>query len=203
MSDHLLRLSTRFTQAVEYARILHIERRKGTQVPYMAHLLGVAALVMGEAGQGPTPVTEEMVIAAILHDAVEDHGGSPRLADIRHQFGPEVARIVEGLSDTLAEHEDQKGPWLERKSGYIERLRHEQADVRLVSAADKLYNARAILEDYRQVGPEVWRRFQRGRNDQLWYFQELLAVFDAFPPMRLVEELRRTTEELARVSAAE
>lgn len=199
----MLRLSPRFTLAVDYVRVLHIERRKGTSVPYMAHLLGVAALVMGEAGQGPTPVTEDMVIAALLHDAVEDHGGSPRLADILFQFGPQVARIVKGLSDSFAEREDQKGPWLERKCGYIDRLRTEDADVRLVSAADKLYNARAILEDYRQVGPEVWRRFQRGRNDQLWYFRELLAVFDTFPPMRLVEELRRTTEELARVSAAE
>ena len=95
-----LHLSGRFTSALEYARVLHIERRKGTQIPFMAHLLGVAALVMGEAGHVDFPVTEDMVIAALLHDAAEDHGGETRLRDIECNFGPNVARMVEGLSDT-------------------------------------------------------------------------------------------------------
>ena len=110
-----LHLTSRFTSAIEYARILHIERRKGTDVPYMAHLLGVASLVMGEAGHTGFPITEEMVIAALLHDAAEDHGGLLRLKDIDHNFGPNVARMVEGLSDSLTENPGNKQSWLERK----------------------------------------------------------------------------------------
>ncbi|MGB8258929.1 MAG: HD domain-containing protein [Terracidiphilus sp.] len=198
-----LQLSARFTSAVEYARTLHIERRKGTDIPYMAHLLGVAALVMGETGHAEVAVTEEMAIAAVLHDAVEDHGGAARLRDIAYNFGAEVARMVEGLSDSLAEDAQTKGPWMERKLAYIKRLRGETADVRLISAADKLYNARAILEDYREVGPEVWMRFKRGRNDQLWYFRALIEVFKSFGGSRTVDELKRVTDELERVSAGE
>lgn len=97
-----LHLSSRFTSAIDYARIVHIERRKGTGIPYMAHLLGVASLVMGEAGHAGFPVTEDMVIAALLHDAAEDHGGMLRLMDIEHNFGSNVARMVAGLSDSLA-----------------------------------------------------------------------------------------------------
>lgn len=203
MNEQLLRLSERFTRAVDYARVLHIERRKGTQVPYLAHLVGVSALVMGEAGQPGVPVTEDMAIAALLHDAAEDWGGRARLRDIEFQFGPEVARIVDGLTDSFAEDPAQKAPWLERKQAYIERLRSEPADVRLVSAADKLYNARAILEDYRQIGPEVWQRFQRGRNDQLWYLRALIEVFRALGTNRLVEELARATGTLEQLSASE
>ena len=197
----LLHLSGRFTSAVDYARILHIERRKGTDIPYMAHLLGVAALVMGEAGHAP--VTEDMVIAALLHDAAEDHGGQLRLDDIAHNFGGNVARMVEGLSDSLAEDSSNKSPWSERKKAYLERLRAEPADVQLISAGDKLYNARAILDDYRQIGPEVWKRFKRGRDDQIWYFRELLKVFKKSGENRIVAELERVTGELDRISACE
>jgi len=118
-----LHLTGRFTSAVDYARHLHIERRKGTDILYMAHLLGVASLVMGEAGHAGFPITEEMVIAAILHDAAEDHGGLLRLKDIEHNFGSNVARMVEGLSDSLAEDPGSKQSWLERKQAYISRLR--------------------------------------------------------------------------------
>ncbi len=125
MKDQQLHLTDRFSSAVNYARCLHIERRKGTSIPFMAHLLGVASLVMGEVGQVPFPVTEDMVIAALLHDAVEDHGGMPRLEDIESNFGPEVARMVEGLSDTFAEDSNQKENWEERKQAYINRLERE------------------------------------------------------------------------------
>src|ERR1700756_190632 len=101
-------LTQRFTDAVDYARQIHTGVRKGTEVPYMAHLLGVASLVMGEVGHVPFPVTEDMVIAALLHDTVEDHGGAVRLQDLRHNFGPNVARMVEGLSDTLIDDTAQK-----------------------------------------------------------------------------------------------
>jgi (p)ppGpp synthase/HD superfamily hydrolase len=198
-----LHLGSKFISAVDYARILHIERRKGTDIPYMAHLLGVASLVMGEAGHVAFPVTEDMVIAAILHDAAEDHGGAVRLKDIEHNFGSNVARMVDGLSDSLSGDSSNKQPWLERKQTYIRRLREEPADIQLISAADKLYNAKAILDDYRKIGPQIWARFKRGRNDQLWYFEELLKVFKEAGSNRIVEELERVVKHLRKISAGE
>lgn len=198
-----LHLTNRLTSAVDYARHLHIERRKGTEIPYVAHLLGVASLVMGEAGHAGIPVTEDMVIAALLHDTVEDKGGLPRLKDIEHNFGSNVARMVEGLSDSLTEDPHNKQSWEERKQDYVERLRKEPADVRLISIADKLYNARAILEDYREIGPQVWERFKRGRKDQIWYFDKLLTVFKSSGASRIVDELDRVVNELRQKSAAE
>jgi (p)ppGpp synthase/HD superfamily hydrolase len=200
--EHLY-LSDRFTSAIDYARHLHIEQRKGTRIPYMAHLLGVAALVMGETGHVDFAVTEDMVIAALLHDAVEDHGGQPRLQDIEHNFGGEVARMVEGLSDTLSADSSHKEPWEERKRKYLDTLRTEPAEVKLISAADKLYNARSILDDYRKIGAEVWKRFKRDRDDQLWYFDELIKEFNASGTNRIVEELERVVAELKRLSAHE
>jgi len=193
-NPHLI-LTERFTEAVEYARQLHTEYRKGTDIPYMAHLLGVAALVMGEAG-GRTPVTEDMVIAALLHDAVEDHGGTPRLHEIEQRFGPEVSRMVAALSDTFAEDHDKKEGWEDRKNNYLARLRDEPDDVLLISAADKLYNAKAILDDFKEIGPAVFARFKRGAKEQLWYFDELLKVFHAHPPNRIVNDLDRVVQQL-------
>ena len=190
-----LLLTERFTQAVAYARQLHTEYRKGTGIPYMAHLLGVAALVMGEAG-GRVPVTEDMVIAALLHDAVEDRGGMPRLRDIEERFGPEVSRMVKALSDTFAEDHEKKEAWEDRKENYLARLRNEPDDVLLISAADKLYNAKAILDDFKEIGPAVFDRFKRGKDQQLWYFDELLKVFRAHPPNRIVNDLERVVQEL-------
>jgi (p)ppGpp synthase/HD superfamily hydrolase len=203
MGTKQLHLTASFTSAVDYARHIHIERRKGTDIPYMAHLLGVASLVMGEAGHAGFPVTEDMVIAALLHDAAEDQGGLRRLQDIEQNFGPNVARMVEGLSDSLSEDSSKKQSWPERKQAYIERLRGEPADVRLISVADKIYYARAILEDYREIGPRVWERFKRGRAEQIWYFDELLAVYKSTGTSRIVEELERVVEELRQISAAE
>jgi (p)ppGpp synthase/HD superfamily hydrolase len=197
----LLHLGHRFSRAVDYARILHIERRKGSDIPSMAHLLGVASLVIGEAGHTTFPVTEDMVIAALLHDAVEDHGGAPRLKDIEYSFGANVARLVEGLSDTLAEDSNQKEPWEQRKEAYLERLRGEPADLQLISAADKLYNARTILDDYRKIGPDVWKRFKRGRDLQIWYFNSLVQIFKTSGSNRIVEELERVIAELTRLTA--
>ena len=199
----LLLLTDRFTRAVDYARTLHIERRKGTEIPYMAHLLGVASLVMGESGRVDFPVTEDMVIAALLHDAVEDHGGATRLADVDLNFGSNVARLVEGLSDTLAEDSNQKEKWEDRKRTYLDRLRGEPADVQLISAADKLYNAQSILTDYRRIKAEIWRRFNRGRKEQLWYFDELIKIFRTSGTNEIVEELQRVVDILKKESANE
>jgi (p)ppGpp synthase/HD superfamily hydrolase len=194
-----LRLSGQFTKSVEYARQLHTEFRKGTHTPYMAHLLGVASLVLGEAGRG-IPVTEDMVIAAILHDVVEDHGGAPRLEAVRKEFGSDVARMVEGLSDTVAEDHDKKEGWEERKRKYLEHLRSAPEDELLISAADKLYNAKAILDDFKEIGPAIWDRFKRGPKQQLWYFRELLAIFQARLGGRIVDEMAGVVHELARLT---
>ncbi len=196
-----LELTERFTSAVDYARQWHTEFRKGTEVPYMAHLLGVASLVMGEAG-GRVPVTEDMVISALLHDVVEDHGGMPRLHEVEQRFGANVARMVAALSDTFADDHDKKEGWEERKTAYLARLRKETDDVLLISAADKLYNAKAILDDYRLIGEAVWDRFKRGADKQLWYFKELIAVFSAHPTNKIVDDLERVVWELSELVKA-
>jgi len=203
--ENAVRLTHRFTEAVDYARHVHVELRKGTQVPYMAHLLGVASLVLGETGHiGPHVVTEDMVVAALLHDAVEDEGGLPRLRDIEEKFGKEVAKIVEGCTDSFEEDPSKKQVWEVRKASYIERLWNEPSATLLVSSADKLYNARAILAEHRQIGAEAWTRFKRGRKHQLWYFDELIKVFERrCPNWRIVEELKRTVNELTQLSAAD
>jgi (p)ppGpp synthase/HD superfamily hydrolase len=192
-----VQLTPRFTQALDYARQVHLGLRKGTQVPYMAHLLCVASLVLGESGHVPFQVTEDMAIAALLHDAVEDEGGLPRLHDIEAKFGTEVAKIVEGCTDSFEQDPNRKQEWGVRKASYIQRLRSEPRETLLVSAADKLYNARAILEDYRELGRRVWERFKRGREEQLRYFDELIRVYEErCPDWRIVEELKRTVLEL-------
>jgi len=192
-----LLLTERFTSAVDYARRLHTEFRKGTRIPYLTHLLGVASLVLSETG-GKVPITEDMAIAALLHDTAEDHGGKPRLDDVEKEFGSNVARMVEGLSDTLAADHDQKEGWEQRKEAYLARLNHEPLDVLLISVADKLYNAKAILDDLRdpQIGAEVWKRFKRGPQQQLWYFHSLLDIFKARLDSRLVPEFGRVVAEL-------
>jgi (p)ppGpp synthase/HD superfamily hydrolase len=196
-----LRLTSRFASAVDYARIVHVGTRKKTAVPYTAHLLGVASLVMGETGHVAFPVTEDMAIAALLHDAVEDAGGMPRLHDIEANFGPEVARIVAGCSDSFVEDSSEKKPWEQRKKDYIERLNTEPEDTLLVSAADKLYNVRSIVEEHRSSGAEVWRKFTRGPGPQLWYYAEVLKVFEKrCPNWRIVSELARAVAELAQIA---
>jgi (p)ppGpp synthase/HD superfamily hydrolase len=200
----LLQLTSKFTRAFDYARVLHVQGRKETVVPYLAHLLGVASLVMGENGHVAFDVTEDIAIAALLHDAVEDTGGRPRLENIRAEFGEEVARIVEGCTDSFEEDSSCKEDWEPRKKKYLERLRSEPRDTLLVSAADKLYNARAVLDDYRVEGPKVWKRFKRGRDEQLWYFNELIAIFEKRGGApRIVSELKRVVAELTQLSAHE
>jgi len=196
LTNQPLLLTSRFTSAIDYARKLHTGTRKGTVVPYMAHLLGVASLVMGENGH--VAVTEDMVIAAVLHDAVEDEGGLARLQDIEATFGLEVARIVEGCSDSFAADSTAKEEWEPRKKAYIERLHTEPESTLLVSVADKLHNVRSMVEDYRSDGAEFWKRFKRGPGPQLWYYTEVLKVYqERCPDWRIVHELARAIAELS------
>lgn len=195
---HDLVLSERFTRAVEYARRLHTEYRKGTRIPYMAHLLGVASLTMGEAG-GTIPVTEDMAIAAILHDTVEDHGGQKRLDDVEATFGKNVARMVAALSDSFAGEHEKKEEWEPRKQKYLDRLPGEHEDALLICIADKLYNVRSIVVDYKAVGPAVFDRFKVGADKQLWYFEALVAIFQSrLGESKMVEEFGESVKELRR-----
>jgi GTP pyrophosphokinase len=152
----------------------------------MAHLMGVASLVLEFGGD------EDMAIAALLHDVVEDCGGAPMLKEVRRKFGTRVAKIVDGCTDSDV---DPKPPWRERKEAYIRHLKTADADTRLVSAADKLNNVRSILADYREVGEAVWARFHGGRDGTLWYYRALLGEF-LREPNRLIRELELAVSEL-------
>ena len=178
-------------EALGYAARVHRDQvRKGSSVPYVTHLLAVAAIV-GENGG-----TEEEVIAALLHDAPEDQGGEVRLAEIRERFGDEVADIVAGNTDTF---EDPKPPWRERKEAYVAHVARASRSVRLVSAADKMHNARSVLADLRSLGEDLWPRFNGGKEGTLWYYRALVEAFETAGPNPIVEELDRVVGELERL----
>jgi len=191
-----LALTHKFNEALSMAVELHDgQTRKGTQVPYVSHLLGVCAIVLDCGGD------EDEAIAALLHDAVEDQGGAPTLARIRLSFGDHVAEIVDGLSDAYGQRDEPKAPWRERKDAYLAGLPHHSKSALLVSAADKLYNARSILRDFRELGEDVWPRFNGGRDGTLWYYRTLLEALEVDGPATLVREFRRVVEEIEALAA--
>jgi (p)ppGpp synthase/HD superfamily hydrolase len=182
----------KFERGLVYAARLHRDQyRKGTRIPYVTHLLAVASLV-GENGG-----TEDEVVAALLHDAPEDQGGEVILEDIRAQCGDEVARIVDGCTDT---YEDPKPPWRERKERYLVHLASASDSVRLVSSADKLHNARTVLSDYRLLGEDLWTRFNGGKEGTLWYYRAVVDVLSTENESPLVEELDRVVSEIERLA---
>ena len=186
-------LTERFTYALSLACQLHRHQsRKGTQIPYVAHLLAVASIALEHGA------SEDEAIAAVLHDAVEDQGGPPTLARIRREFGDGVADIVEGCTDTDVV---PKPPWRARKEEYIAKIAYKSKATRLVSAADKLHNARAILADYRTQGEALWSRFNGGREGTLWYYRALADAFAAAERSALVDELDRVVRELEALAA--
>jgi (p)ppGpp synthase/HD superfamily hydrolase len=181
-------LGSRFLQAFDFAFEKHAgQTRKASSAPYIAHLMGVASLVLEFGGD------EEMAAAALLHDVVEDCGGAPMLKEIERKFGNRVAKIVDGCTDSDT---DPKPPWQERKETYIRHLKTADAETRLVSAADKLHNVRAIIADYHEVGESVWARFSGGREGTLWYYRALLQEFLRDKHNRLIRELELTVCEL-------
>lgn len=183
-------LTPRFEAALVYAAQLHAaQTRKGSGVPYVSHLMAVASLVLEAGGD------EDAAIAALLHDAAEDQGGLRTLAEIRRRFGDGVADIVAACSDTF---EEPKPPWHARKRAYLAHLRDAPPRVRLVSCADKLHNARAIATDHRRLGEALWARFNAGRDDILWYYRELAAIFTEHGPEPLAAELALVVEGLHR-----
>jgi GTP pyrophosphokinase len=188
-----MRLSPRFEEALAFAAELHRDQvRKGTDIPYMAHLMAVASLALEHGA------SEDEAIAAVLHDAVEDQGGPATHESIRHRFGETVAAIVVGCTDT---DQSPKPPWRTRKEAYIARLASASPSVRLVSMCDKLHNARSILADYRTAGESVWTRFTGGKQGTLWYYRALLAAFRAHGSSRLLEELERVVRDLEALAA--
>ncbi|HEV7860340.1 MAG TPA: HD domain-containing protein [Pyrinomonadaceae bacterium] len=186
-------LSARFDVALSFAARLHAgQLRKGTEIPYVAHLLAVAGLVLEYGGN------EDEAIAALLHDAIEDQGGAATREVIRRLFGEEVTEIVNGCTDT---EEMPKPPWRERKEAYLAHVREANSSVRLVSAADKLHNARSVLADLRVIGDEVWSRFKGGREGTLWYYRALVQAYRAGGGSSpLVEELDRVVSEMERLA---
>jgi (p)ppGpp synthase/HD superfamily hydrolase len=185
---------SRFEEALILATRLYCgQRRKGTAIPYVAHLLGVASLVMEDGG------SDDEVIAGLLHDSVEDQGGAPTLAAIRRRFGDRVADIVDACSDTDVV---PKPPWVARKQAYVRHLETAPLDVLRVSAADKVHNSRAILSDHRAVGDAVFDRFSASRPMTLAYYCALADIFDSRLGSGLATELRHVTEELLRRAEA-
>lgn len=185
-------LSSRFVDALQFALKLHGEQtRKGTDIPYVSHLLGVASIVLEHGG------SEDEAIAALLHDAGEDAGGQATIDDIRHRFGDTVADLVLGCTDTL---EEPKPDWRIRKEAYIAHLAEADRSMCLVSAADKLHNARSIEHDYRMLGESLWIRFRGGKDGTLWYYRTLTEAFQSKELGSLVDDLNAVVTRIEQMS---
>lgn len=182
----------RLGEAVAYAAVIHAaQARKGGNIPYLAHLLQVAGLVLEQGGD------PDAQLAAVLHDAGEDQGGLARLTDIRLRFGERVAALVEACSDSLAPSGAEKAPWRERKQRYLDALAVADPAALLIALCDKVHNARATLADLRTIGPSIWSRFKVGCAEQCWYLESAasLARQRGLAPA-LVDELLRICQAL-------
>ncbi len=188
-----MHLSPRFSEALVYACQLHGQQvRKGSGIPYVSHLLGVAALALEHGA------SEDEAIAALLHDAIEDQGGRPVRDEIERRFGPRVAAIVSTCTDADT---IPKPPWRGRKEQYLTHLAAADQSVRLVSAADKLHNVRSLLVDYRLHGDQLWQRFSGGKGGTLWYYRAVVNALCGGAPSALVDELDRAVSDLERLVA--
>ena len=177
-------LSEKFDRALVYASQLHRNQiRKGSGIPYIAHLLSVSSRVLVAGG------SEDQAIAALLHDAAEDQGGQPTLDEMRNRFGAAVAQIVADCTDSWVE---PKPEWRPRKEAYLTALHTKATTSLLVSLADKVDNAEAILSDYRSIGDALWGRFTGGREGTIWYYRTLSKIFERALPCELTNELSRT-----------
>ena len=179
-------LGPRYADAVAYAAAVHAgQSRKGTSIPYVAHLLGVSSLVLEAGGD------EDLAIAALLHDAAEDHGGEDRLRDIAERFGDRVAAIVRECSDSLAPEGEDKLDWETRKRAHLDHLSSAGPDTLVVWTADKVHNGRAIVTDLESEGLSSMERFSAPADRVLWYYGENLARAEqAGVPSTLVVPLR-------------
>jgi hypothetical protein len=187
--------SSKFAEALNVAaRMFADKTKKGSNIPYISHLLGTCAIALEHGA------TEDEAIAALLHDTIEDIKPTDEARAAVDHFGKEVLRIVEACSDSDTH---PKPPWQERKERYIDRLAREDRSVLLVSASDKLHNARAIVTDLRRYGPSVWERFNAPREKQLWYYRALVTAFRQNPDHipALVAELDLAVTEMERLAA--
>ena len=183
-------LTARFDEAFAYAHAAHAaQTRKGTNAPYVGHLMGVASIVIDDGGN------EDEAIAALLHDAAEDAGGRDRVNDIRARFGETVAAIVADCTDAWT---TPKPAWMARKKHYVEHARTLPPSSLRVSVADKVHNAYAILRDLRDTGEEVWKRFNATPDDVLWYYESLVRSYRDAGGGRLVDELDRIVRGIKR-----
>jgi (p)ppGpp synthase/HD superfamily hydrolase len=181
-------MTARFEDALVHAARLHAgQRRKGSDVPYVCHVLAVASLVLEEGG------TEDEAIAALLHDAVEDTAET--VEGIAARFGPAVAAVVAECTGPTDE-----GPWRQRKQAIVDQVATASPSARRVELADKVHNARSIVADHARVGPAVWDRFGGGREDVLWYYRALADEFARITEGFLVDELGRLAGELERLA---
>lgn len=191
-------LSPKFEAALLYACEAHrAQRRKGKNVPYVAHLLGVASIAL-EFG-----ASEDEAIGALLHDVAEDCGGEPRLAEVRARFGEAVAAIVRECSDFVSlDGEEDEAPWRQRKEEYLAAIGGKSSAARVVSCADKLHNATDILRDLRRVGVDAtFMRFNGGREGTLWYYRALVVAFrESGTCGDLVAELDCVVSEMVEVA---
>lgn len=185
----------RFDRALAFAHDLHRKQlRKGTRIPYIVHLMSVAAIVAENGG------TETQVIAGLLHDAVEDQGGEPTAQRIKREFGPGVHRIVMGCTDSLAQDPAEKLPWEERKKAYLAHLEEAPPEMRLVSAADKIHNARSINADLRVHGQDTWDKFKGGREGTLWYYKSIVKALREGWEHPIIELLEREVREMVKLA---
>lgn len=184
----LTHLTPQFEAALVYATQLHAQqRRKVTHTPYIAHLLSVTALVLEDGG------SEEEAIAALLHDAVEDQGGTTTRAEISRRFGSNVTAIVDGCTEP---EQTPSMTWKEHKQQYLEQLRQASPQVQRVALADKLHNARSLLINLRLEGESIWSQFRGGKDNILWLYELQLELFEKVSNSWMVEELERVTKEL-------
>jgi len=186
-------ISSRLSSALALAVKAHDGQvRKGTAIPYIAHPMGVASIALDFGA------SEDQAIAALLHDVLED--GGPHYAPlIEAQFGAEVLALVQACTDGVPDASGVKADWGERKRAYLAHLAQTPDEVLLVSGADKLHNARAIVSDLITSGPEVFKRFKAGREGTLWYYRALADVLtQRRAPMAVMLEAEvRQMERLA------
>jgi (p)ppGpp synthase/HD superfamily hydrolase len=183
-------LTKKLDLAFSYAHEVHAGQfKKGTSVPYLGHLMGVSSIVLGDGGG------EDEAVAALLHDAAEDHGGRARIEDIRSRFGDDVARIVEDCTDSW---DTPKPSWLARKQAYIQRARTLPSPSLRVSIADKVHNTYGILRDLRNIGEKVWERYDVSADDVLAYYESLVRAYREAGGGRLVDELERIVRGIQR-----
>ena len=185
-------LIDRFAEALAYAERLHRRQtRKGTGVPYVAHLLAVCATVL-EWGSD-----EDTAIAALLHDAVEDQGGLETLRAIETRFGPRVAGVVAACTDSVSSDPATKPPWLDRKQAYLSKLVTATPEVALVTVADKLHNVRATIRNVRHHGLQTFSRFSASPEQMLWYFASVCHALERHRATAPVQELEEGVATLA------